>query len=82
MGRPVIRTLFLVFSLLALSLATPTYAAEPIRIGTTQSLTGQFQDAGTEQLRGLQMWVRDINARGALLGRPVELVYYDDGSDA
>jgi len=82
MGRFVIRTLFLVFSLLALSLAAPTYAAEPIRMGTTQSLTGQFQDAGTEQLRGLQMWVHDINARGALLGRPVELVYYDDGSDA
>ena len=26
------------------------------------------------------MWVADINARGALLGRPVKLVHYDDGS--
>ncbi|MEM8564275.1 MAG: amino acid ABC transporter substrate-binding protein, partial [Pseudomonadota bacterium] len=37
---------------------------------------------GLNQLRGIQMWVRDINSRGALLGRPVELVFYDDGSDA
>ena len=28
------------------------------------------------------MWAHDLNARGALLGRPVEIVYYDDKSDA
>jgi len=82
MGRPVIRKLFFVLGLLALSLTALAQQVQPVRVGTTQSLTGQFQDAGTEQLRGLQMWVHDINARGALLGRPVELVYYDDGSDA
>jgi branched-chain amino acid transport system substrate-binding protein len=27
------------------------------------------------------MWVDDINARGALLGRPVQLITYDDKSD-
>jgi branched-chain amino acid transport system substrate-binding protein len=53
---------------------------EPIVIGTTQSLTDHFQEFGTEQLRGLQMWVADVNSRGQLLGRPVELKYYDDGS--
>jgi branched-chain amino acid transport system substrate-binding protein len=78
----VIRNLLLTFSIFVLSLAAGAQALEPIRIGTTQSLTGQYQDFGTEQLRGLQMWVGDINSRGALLGRPVELVYYDDGSDA
>ena len=26
------------------------------------------------------MWAADVNARGALLGRPVEIVYYDDRS--
>ncbi|MEZ5501225.1 MAG: ABC transporter substrate-binding protein [Halioglobus sp.] len=55
-------------------------AVEPIRIGTTQSLTGHYRDQGIEQLRGLQMWAADVNSRGALLGRPVEIVSYDDGS--
>lgn len=26
------------------------------------------------------MWAADVNARGALLGRPVQVVHYDDGS--
>jgi branched-chain amino acid transport system substrate-binding protein len=66
---------------LALTLAAGAHAVEPIRIGTTQSLTGPLQEFGTNQLRGLQMWVGDVNARGELLGRPVELVHYDDASD-
>jgi branched-chain amino acid transport system substrate-binding protein len=45
-------------------------------------LTGAFGEFGNEQLRGLKMWRDDLNARGALLGRPVELVYYDDGSSS
>jgi branched-chain amino acid transport system substrate-binding protein len=77
----VIRKLLLTLCTLALTLAAGAYAVEPIRIGTTQSLSGPLQEFGTNQLRGLQMWVVDVNARGELLGRPVELVHYDDGSD-
>jgi branched-chain amino acid transport system substrate-binding protein len=55
--------------------------ADTIRVGTTQPLTGKFKDFGEEQLRGIQMWVHDINTRGALLGKNVELVYYDDYSE-
>ncbi len=65
-----------------LLVATATQALEPIKIGTTQSLTGQFEEFGNAQMKGLKMWVHDINARGMLLGRPVELVHYDDHSDA
>ena len=54
---------------------------DPIRVGATASLTGRFAALGTQQLEGLQMWVHDINARGALLGRKVKLVHYDDKSD-
>jgi len=64
-----------------LLLAITAQAAEPIRIGTTQSLSGQYEAFGRDQLEGLLMWVDDINARGALLGRPVELIHYDDHSD-
>jgi len=75
-----IRQLLLVCFVLAQAVTGSAQSAEPIRIGTTQSLTGHYKEFGTEQLRGLQMWAADVNARGALLGRPVEIVYYDDGS--
>ena len=75
-----IRNLLLTLCTLALTCAAGAFAVEPIRVGTTQSLSGPLQDFGTNQLRGLQMWVGDINSRGELLGRPVELVYYDDES--
>jgi branched-chain amino acid transport system substrate-binding protein len=56
-------------------------AAEPIKLGVTASLSGVYAGPGQNQLQGIQMWVHDINARGALLGRKVELVYYDDESN-
>jgi len=65
----------------ALLVVLPLQAAETIKVGTTQSLTGRFATEGGAQLQGLQMWVEDINSRGALLGKKVELVYYDDHSD-
>jgi len=77
----VIRKLLLACCLIPLALAAGARAVEPIRVGTTQSLSGPLQEFGTNQLRGLQMWVHDVNGRGSLLGRPVELVHYDDGSD-
>jgi branched-chain amino acid transport system substrate-binding protein len=56
-------------------------AAEPIKVGATASLSGVYAGPGQNQLEGLKMWAHDMNARGALLGRKVELVYYDDESD-
>jgi branched-chain amino acid transport system substrate-binding protein len=56
--------------------------AEPIKVGVTASLSGDYAAPGSEQLQGIQMWAHDLNARGALLGRAVEIVYYDDKSDA
>ena len=56
-------------------------AAEPIRIGVTASLTGVYASPGSSLLEGLQMWADDVNSRGALLGRKVEIVHYDDASD-
>jgi branched-chain amino acid transport system substrate-binding protein len=55
---------------------------DPIKVGVTTSLTGSLADFGTLQRNGMKMWADDINDRGALLGRPVQLVVYDDGSDA
>ncbi len=75
-----IRLLFITCFVFALALSGTAQSAEAIKIGTTQSLTGHYSEFGIEQLRGLQMWAADVNARGELLGRPVEVVHYDDGS--
>ncbi len=70
------------FILLYSAIVSQVMAAEPIRVGATASLTGVYAAPGEDQLHGIRMWVHDINARGALLGRKVELVSYDDKSDA
>ena len=80
MKSNVTRHLLSIFFLCAVTISSAAISADPIRIGTTQSLTGQYSEFGIEQLRGLQMWATDVNSRGALLGRPVEIVYYDDAS--
>jgi branched-chain amino acid transport system substrate-binding protein len=53
-------------------------AQEPIRIGFSMALTGGLAGAGKPALLGMEIWRDDINAKGGLLGRPVEFVYYDD----
>ena len=67
----------LIASLLGLPAAQ---AADPIRIGTGLALTGGGAPAGKMLLAALEIWRDDINAKGGLLGRPVEVVYYDDQS--
>jgi branched-chain amino acid transport system substrate-binding protein len=45
------------------------------------SLTGPLAANGKSALLAMKIWEEDINAKGGLLGRPVELVYYDDQSN-
>jgi branched-chain amino acid transport system substrate-binding protein len=56
-------------------------AADPIRIGLSVSLTGGVAPIGKQVLSALQIWRDDTNAKGGLLGRPIELVFYDDQSN-
>lgn len=62
--------------------ALTTQAAEPIKIGSVLSVTGPAAFLGDPELKTLQMYVDDINKKGGVLGRPLQLVHYDDGSDA
>ncbi|HEX4328337.1 MAG TPA: ABC transporter substrate-binding protein, partial [Burkholderiales bacterium] len=55
--------------------------AKPIRIGFGMALTGGIAINGKAALLSMQMWQKEVNAKGGLLGRPVELVYYDDQSN-
>ncbi len=61
--------------------AGPAHAADPIKVGFTMALTGGVAPNGKQLLLALEIWRDDVNAKGGLLGRPVELVYYDDQSN-
>jgi branched-chain amino acid transport system substrate-binding protein len=53
-------------------------AADPIKIGFGMALTGGLAANGKAALIAMQLWEADVNKKGGLLGRPVQLVYYDD----
>ena len=64
--------------------SAPSHA--PIVIGASLSLTasaaGDFSADGVAFKRGYQLWAKDVNAHGGLLGRQVELKILDDASSA
>jgi branched-chain amino acid transport system substrate-binding protein len=66
--------------LCAALIAGAAQAAEPIKLGFSMALTGGVAVNGKQCLLALQIWRDDVNEKGGLLGRPVELVYYDDQS--
>lgn len=67
-------------AVVAAGLAAQPAAAQdkPLKIGFGMALTGGLAGAGKAALIGMQIWAEDVNAKGGLLGRKVELVYYDD----
>jgi branched-chain amino acid transport system substrate-binding protein len=71
-------TLWLSAGLAALVLAVTAQAQQPLKIGFGMSLTGPLAGNGKAALISMQIWAEDVNAKGGLLGRKVELVYYDD----
>ena len=63
------------------SAALPARAAEPIKIGTGMALTGGLAANGKAAILAMKIWEEEINAKGGLLSRPVQLIYYDDQSN-
>jgi branched-chain amino acid transport system substrate-binding protein len=59
----------------------PAQAADPIKVGMTLALTGTGAPAGKMLQAAIEMWRDDVNAKGGLLGRPVEVIVYDDQSN-
>ena len=74
----------LVLSLLFTALPGTSWGAaasgEPIKIGTIMSITGPFGFIGTPQKEIFDALIEDFNAKGGVLGRPIELLYEDDKS--
>ena len=62
----------------ALAFAGLALAQQPIKVGMSMPQTGGLGAGGKAALVALNMWVEDVNAKGGLLGRKVELIAYDD----
>ena len=64
----------------AASLPLPAGAQTPIKIGASMSVTGTYAKPGSYQKEGYDICIDELNGKGGLLGRKVELVIYDDQS--
>jgi branched-chain amino acid transport system substrate-binding protein len=60
--------------------AASAQSGNPIKVGAGLALTGGGAPAGKMLLAAIEIWRDDVNAKGGLLGRPVEVVSYDDQS--
>ena len=79
--RQVVRTAGASLIATSLPLTTTLAQAAPIKIGIGTAQTGALGAGGQAGLLGLRLWVEDVNARGGLLNRKVELIAYDDQSN-
>ena len=62
-------------------LATPAAAEDTLKLGLVAAMSGQSAKSGEAILRGVSVAIDEINAKGGLLGRKVELLVRDDESN-
>ena len=65
----------------ALGLVSSQAQTESIKIGAITSLTGRFATFGKMQKAGFQVALNELNAKGGLFGRKIEMLLEDDASD-
>ena len=71
----------------ASALASPPILAygqgeKSIKVGMHDPLTGTYAAEGDSEVRGAKMALAEINAKGGMLGRKVELLVEDDNANA
>ena len=66
---------------LAFAAALPAGAQEVVKLGLIAAMSGQSAKSGEAIARGLSLAIDEINAKGGLLGKKVELVVRDDESN-
>jgi branched-chain amino acid transport system substrate-binding protein len=66
---------------LAIAFLTGTASAQTIKIGVNEPLTGAFAASGTYVVNGAKIAADEINAKGGILGRQIELVIEDNKSN-
>jgi branched-chain amino acid transport system substrate-binding protein len=69
-------------ALAAAAITAGAQAQEPIKLGAFLSATGGAAFLGDPEKKTLELYVEKINADGGVLGRPIELTLYDDGTKA
>src|SRR6202790_4891301 len=63
--------------------STAAAEAGPMKIGRPPALTGALGSVGQQQKRGAELYAKLQNAKGGILGRPIELLIEDtDGNPA
>jgi len=65
----------------AAHLPAAAQSSQPIKIGFSMALTGPLAANGKQALLGAKIWQEEVNAKGGLLGRQVQLINYDDQSN-
>jgi branched-chain amino acid transport system substrate-binding protein len=65
---------------LGATLALPVQAADPIRLGLVDELTGPQAEAGILTMKGVRLALDEINAAGGIMGRQVDLIVEDNAS--
>ena len=71
------RVLTVLAVIFTLCTAGAAFAADPIKVGYLAALTGDYAAYGQTEVNMAKLVVGDINAKGGVLGRPLELVIYD-----
>ncbi|MCP9627910.1 ABC transporter substrate-binding protein [Rhodopseudomonas palustris] len=61
--------------------AVPAWAQETVKVGLVAAMSGQSAKSGEAIVRGLSLAIDEINAKGGVLGKKVELVVRDDESN-
>jgi len=56
-------------------------AADPIKLGLLEDASGNFAIATIGKIHATELAVEEINAKGGIMGRPIELIAYDTQSD-
>ncbi len=63
------------------AVALPAFAQESLKVGLVAAMSGQSAKSGEAIVRGLSLAIDEINAKGGVLGKKVELVVRDDESN-
>ncbi len=61
--------------------ASAATSGQPVKVGVSLPLAGNFSEPGTAAKMGYELWVDVVNKSGGILGRQVKLVLYDNASN-
>ena len=71
----------LLAGVLAMLAVAPSHAQQTIKLGLVAAMSGQSAKSGEAIVRGLSLAIDEINAKGGVLGKKIELLVRDDESN-